>query len=128
MSKLRARVTVLPEGTQPDESLLAWIAHPDSPWDIDQCNQHPQNCVIWMMDLNHDGSPEAVMLVERDHSVYATVLSRGSHGWARQGDLLRGPQTLDEWVQRIKAEPPRLAPPVWSDVMLGADRVEFDAH
>lgn len=124
--KLRTQLTFLPAGTQPDESLLAWMARPESDWDIDRCAHSPQQCLIWMVDLNHDGQPEAVVLFEQDRSVSALVLSREARDWAKQGDLLDGPHSLAEWTQLIQAAPTQLVPPKWSDVMLGGQRVTFD--
>jgi hypothetical protein len=123
MRALRERITVRPRGVLPDEALLEWLARPQADWAERKCLATPDACALWIIDLDHDSKPEAVLLWETGGTAEAWLYSQGPNGWHKEGPLHGTPRALSIWLSEIDAGRVALVPPRWPDLSVNGERL-----
>ena len=135
--QLLARLKVLPAQATLDEGLLRQLrgVSGESSWHLDRCRLAHYRCAVWKTDLNRDGQPDVLLLVEQEGIVGAgahVIEQRDGH-WQLAGSLRdtgedepRGsPLSLDQWVAAIESKQVKHIAPIWDDLELGGTRWEM---
>lgn len=123
LKALHERIAILPRGATPDRALLEWLARAGADWDERRCLAAPEACALWLIDLDRDGTPEAVLLWETQGFTRALLYSQTTEGWRKQGSLQASPRRLSVWLNDIESGLITLAQPKWADLMIGKERV-----
>ncbi|MFL6691359.1 MAG: hypothetical protein ACJ8GO_00205, partial [Ramlibacter sp.] len=119
---LRKDVRTLPSGAVPDPLLLEWLARTKADWPERTCVGDPSHCALWIVDLDGNGTPEAVLLRESGKLVGGTVYVNGPNGWARDGELQGLPMSLADWTAAIDAQAAVPVKARWPDLQVGKTR------
>ena len=122
MAALRKDLRVLPSGTAPDPLLLALLARADADWSERMCVRDSSGCAVWMVDLDGDGTAEALLLRETNRFVSATLYAKGPNGWKREADLQGSPMSLADWTAAIDAKSAAPVQARWPDLQVGDRR------
>jgi len=136
-AQLLARLKVLPARATLDEGLLRQLrgVSGESSWHLDRCRLANYRCVAWETDMNRDGQPDVLLLVEQEGIVGAGayVIEQRDGQWQLAGSLRdtgederRGsPLSLDQWVTAIESKQVKHTVPIWDDLELGGTRWEM---
>ena len=139
-AQLLARLKVLPAHATLDEGLLRQLRGVSSEpaWQLDRCHRANYRCAVWKTDLNRDGRPDVLLLVEQDRvkgamAVEAYVVEQRDGHWQVAGSLRdtgederRGsPLSLDQWVAAIENNQVKRIVPLWNDLELSGTRWEM---
>ena len=122
LAALRKDVRVLPAGALPDPLLLELLSRDKADWSERMCLQDAAHCALWIVDLDGDGTAEAVLLRENDKLVEATLYAKGPNGWARETQLHGPAVPMADWTAAIEARVAVPVKPRWPDLQLGSRR------
>ena len=136
-AQLLARLKVLPAQATLDEDLLRQLRGTSSEpsWQLDRCRRADYRCAAWKTDMNRDGQPDVLLLVEQEGIVGAGayVIEQHDGHWQLAGSLRdtgederRGsPLSLDQWVAAIESKQVKHIVPAWDNLELGGTRWEM---
>jgi len=139
-AQLLARLKILPAQATLDEDLLRQLrgVSSESSWELNRCHRADFRCAVWKTDMNRDGQPDVLLLVEQDlikgaMHVEAYVVERRDGHWQVAGSLRdtgederrSSPLSLDQWVMAIENRHVKPIVPRWDDLELGGTRWEM---
>jgi hypothetical protein len=119
---LRKDVRILPAGAVPDARLVELLSRRNADWSERTCLQDAAHCALWLVDLDGDGAPEAILLKESNNFVEATVYANGPAGWKREGQLQGPPLSMRGWFDAVEARSATPVKPRWPDLQVGPSR------
>ena len=119
LAALRKDVRILPSDAVADPKLLELLSRPRADWRERMCLQTPAQCAISIVDLDQDGTDEAVLLHENNLMVEATVYAKGPNGWSSAAELHGAAAPLADWVKSIEDKSVTRVKPRWPDLRVG---------
>ena len=122
LKTLRENIAVRPAGISVDDRLFQWLARADADSEERNCIATPESCALWLVDMNDDGQPEALLLWERRGSVQAMLYAQGPQGWRREASLHGPSLPLAVWLGRIDSGQTSPVPRKWPDLTVGSER------
>ncbi|MGZ5270686.1 MAG: hypothetical protein ACXWC6_08720 [Ramlibacter sp.] len=122
LAALRNDVRILPSGAVPDPRLLDLLSRSKADWNEKMCLQDPARCALWIVDLDGDGTVEAILLREDYKSAQGTVYADGPSGWRREAELHGPPVPMADWFTAIETRSAAPVKPRWPDLQLGDRR------
>lgn len=115
--------------TLPD-SLLHFLNAPDKQHGGSrQCINPDSRCLIWLSDLDGDGTAEAVLLVERGRrqGLSGYVLNWQDGDWHSAAHFY-APLTSERWRQAIQSGAIQLQPPRWPELQLEEQAIRLQPY
>ena len=122
-ARFLSRIEVYPSDRQLPEDLIALLydQYRKQRWSL-WCIDSGLPCTALLIDLDHDGSDEAVVPLFHDGRVYA----RQENGWVRIGTMNGSSHDLDKQYQALKENRLRvIPPPKYSGIDVGAEKYTF---
>jgi hypothetical protein len=121
-SELAANITVYPRGRALPPSFLAQDWSQFKSWDLPRCLADASaGCDAFLLDLNRNGQDDIIL----DDYAEMIVMTADKQGrWSRVGHLV-GPTQCKELKDELHAGKFEAAAPQWSDVKVGAMRLEL---
>ena len=142
-AQLLANLKVLPAQPALDEGLLRQLrgVSGESSWHLARCRLANYRCAAWKTDMNRDGQPDVLLLVQGDGiegaaAVEAYVIEQRDGHWQLAGSLRETGEdvrrdsslSLDQWVAAIEGKQVKHMAPIWDDVELGGTRWQMKAE
>lgn len=126
--QLEAKLKVHPKTTALDPAFLDYLGHQLKDLKLFlNCSHGDQQCQVWMIDLNGDGSPELILFDSFQSRVFAKIAGE----WKVVGTI-SGPslnRLTGSYVEGIlDAGSANVIPNKWRDFQLGADRYSVVGH
>jgi len=128
LAVLRNDVRILPSGTPLDARLAQLLSRPDANWGEKACVRDPARCALWFVDLDGDGTAEAVLLWENNHWVQGGMYALAQGSWRREAELAGPPAPLADWITAIESRAAGPEKPLWPDLQVAGKRYSVRPH
>lgn len=118
---LRELIRPIPDSAVLEDALLKAIS--DNRRD-DNCRWSTSNCVVWFVDLDDNGSKEAILFSRQPGYFISTVFERQGEQYRRIG-VLRNMLTVNDWgrlISDLEQNNFKLVPYKWRDIELAGKR------
>lgn len=120
ISTLRQAIPVRPGSETPPKSW--WQVQKGSEQALRTCLMDVGSCLVWMQDLNNDGSPE--VLLYSPHSSLIVIYTLRGNTWRQTGSA-NVPQSADSAMRKAM---PDIVPKAWRDLEINGQRLSVDYY
>lgn len=136
--QIRQRLRVLPRGEKLSDALIRSIQAASEPgaqssnWQERRCLATDVECLVWLVDLNSDGSKEAVIIITKPdwQSGTAIFYEQTATDQFRYGGALNLAQGVDRkqrdrYLADIEAGKVEIVAPRFNDLLIGGRRISI---
>lgn len=99
-----------------------WQAQKGTEQALRTCLVDVGSCLVWMQDLNNDGSPE--VLLYSPHSSLIVIYTLRGNTWRQTGSA-NVPQSADSAMRKAM---PDTVPKAWRDLEINGQRLSVDYY
>lgn len=127
-AELKTRLRMLPAAAKPSDALLKAIQVEAKDWQLRRCFDTESQCAVWLVDLNSDGTQEAVVLTKNTWndagSGNARILQKRGGSYHIVGSLqIPSGIPFTQSIEQIDRGEFRIAAPTWNEVELSGRRL-----
>ena len=128
LDDLRTLIRVLPKNSPQRDKVLTAIQAEISDWSLQQCFVSTTTCAVWLTDLNADGHPDAVVIINPDLRMAPTahVLQYHKNGYQLIGNMnFPDKTTYEQLLALIEQNKFKIVLPHWHEVEISGERLQI---